>query len=140
MIPEFQIDLEAHQRVCEELLEVAGDEHEALRDGESYQVGCHDSRRKDLLVRLNKFLNRLQTHRLHWQKLDPRERAEHPQISRLIRRAQELAMKVIVLDRENEQALLRRGFLPARQLARSIPAQNHFVSDLYRRHISSPLT
>ena len=138
MMQEFQSDLEAHHQVCEELLEVARHENAALRDPETYQSGTHDSQRKDLLVQLNTLLNRLHTHRLHWQQTDPRERAEHPQIYRLIRIAQELAMKVIVLDRENEQKLLRRGFVPTRYVASSIPQQSHFVSELYRRHAPSP--
>jgi len=37
------------------------------------------------------------------------------------------------LDRENEQALLRRSLVPARQLPSVNRQRPHFVADLYRR-------
>jgi hypothetical protein len=42
-------------------------------------------------------------------------------------------MKIIVLDRENEQTLLRLGLLPAQQLPPVERQRGHFVADLYRR-------
>ncbi|MCC6233741.1 MAG: hypothetical protein IT580_13910 [Verrucomicrobiales bacterium] len=42
-------------------------------------------------------------------------------------------MKILLLDRENEQALLRHGLVPARELPSVNRQRPHFVSDLYRR-------
>ena len=61
------------------------------------------------------------------------ERARHPGIGMLLRQNQDLIMKVIVLDRENEQCLLRRGLVPARELPPANRQRPHFVADLYRR-------
>ncbi len=45
-------------------------------------------------------------------------------------------MKIIVLDRENEQALLRRGMLPSRSLPPVQRQRPHYVADLYRKHVT----
>ena len=42
-------------------------------------------------------------------------------------------MKIILLDRENEQGLLRRGLVPARELPSVNQQRPNFVADLYRR-------
>ena len=75
--------------------------------------------------------------RLKWQQLAPEERSRHGDIARLLRQNQDLTMKIIVLDRENEQHLLRRGLVPARELPSVNRQRPHFVADLYRRQVSS---
>ena len=42
-------------------------------------------------------------------------------------------MKIVLLDRENEQALLRRGLVPTTQLPSVNRQRPHFVAELYRR-------
>jgi hypothetical protein len=65
------------------------------------------------------------------------ERARHPEIGMLLRQNQDLTMKIIVLDRENEQSLLRRGLVPPRELPSVNRQRPHFVAELYRRQGSS---
>jgi DNA-directed RNA polymerase subunit H (RpoH/RPB5) len=72
-----------------------------------------------------------------WQILSSDERARQPETGLLMRRTQDLTMKLIVLDRENEQALLRRGLVPPRQLPSVNRQRPHFVADLYRRQGAS---
>jgi len=45
-----------------------------------------------------------------------------------------LLIKLLLLDRENQQTLLNQGLLPAEQLPPSAGQQPHCVADLYRRH------
>lgn len=125
--------LEGHMAVCQELLLLAEREAQTLRRADNpsqfqlYQI------RKSLLPRLNQSLDGLRQHRVQWQKLSLDERARHPEIAPLLRKCQDLTMKIIVLDRENEQALLRRGLVPARELPSVNRQRPHFVADLYRR-------
>lgn len=86
------------------------------------------------MVVLDRTLELLKTHRVLWQQLPVAERARHPEIARLIQSTQEIGMKLIVLDRENEQALLRRGLLPARCLPSAQRQQPNYVAGLYQRH------
>ncbi len=132
----MQQDLEAHAALCGELLALATTENQSLRDLSGFKPSGHDALRKSLLPRLDESLDRLRSHRMSWQRLSSTERARHPEIARLIQTTQELAMKIIVLDRENEQALLRRGLVPARHLPSPQREQPGYVAGLYQRHTS----
>jgi hypothetical protein len=43
-------------------------------------------------------------------------------------------MKFFILDRENQQAMLRRGLVPVRHLPPAAAQRPHFVAGLYQRH------
>lgn len=126
--------LRAHLAVCDELLAVVAQEHQALRDAASFNAFEFHQRRKALLPRLESALECLGRHRRPWRALSSLERAQCPEVGALLRANQDLIMKILVLDRENEQTLLRRGLLPARQLPPANRQRPHFVAELYRRH------
>lgn len=133
-----QQDLRAHLRLAGQLLVLADEEAGALRDdpaaGGAFNV-CQE--RKKLLPELEASLERLRQHRAEWQKLSPAERAALPEVASLLTQNQELIMKVLNRDRENEQQLLRRGLVPARHHPPAARQRPHFVADLYRRHVQS---
>lgn len=126
-------DLRQHLGLCQQILALVERESQALRDAakppefETYQA------KKNLLPRLNQSLNQIRQHRTAWQKLSLTERAQHPEVPGLLRQNQDVIMKIIVLDRENEQGLLRKGLVPARHLPSANRQRPHFVADLYRR-------
>ena len=93
--------------------------------------------KKNLLPRLNESLDALRKHRVNWQRLGMDERARFPEIGMLLRQNQDLIMKIVLLDRENEQTLLRRGLVPPRELPSVNRQRPHFVADLYRRQGNS---
>ncbi len=74
---------------------------------------------------------------MDWQQRNAQERAREFHLPALLRETQDLIMKIIVLDRENEQALLRKGLVPARHLPHPNRQRPHFVADLYRRQTDS---
>jgi DNA-directed RNA polymerase subunit H (RpoH/RPB5) len=125
--------LNEHLAVCQELLAAAQREGQCLRRPDKPPLFEFYQIKKNLLPRLNETLDRLRKHRVNWQRLSLDERARHGQVGTLLRRNQDLTMKIIVLDRENEQALLRRGLVPPRQLPPVNRQRPHFVADLYRR-------
>lgn len=126
-------DLHRHLALCQEILALVERENQSLRDAakppefEAYQT------KKNLLPRLNQSLIQIRQHRTAWQKLDLAERAQHPEVPGLLRQNQDLIMKIIVLDRENEQVLLRKGLVPTRHLPSANRQRPHYVADLYRR-------
>lgn len=67
-------------------------------------------------------------------RLEPSVRQGHPEIAELLRENQNLIMKILVLDRENEQALLRKGLVPLRHVPPANRQRPHFVSNLYQRN------
>jgi len=130
-------ELECHLTICRELLAIAEGESQALRRADPPSLFEFYQLKKNLLPRLNQTLDSLRKHRVKWQSLSPDERARHPQIGPLLRRNQDLAMKFILLDRENEQGLLRRGLVPVRELPSVNRQRPHFVAELYRRQCAS---
>ena len=130
---EISHDLRARFALCQELLAVLEREAQALRHPGQPSTIEFQQLRKNLLPRLNQSLDTLRRHRVNWQKLSPDERTEYPEIGMLLRLNQDLTMKIIVLDRENEQNLLRRGMVPARELPSVNRQRPHFVAELYRR-------
>ena len=112
-------ELNTHLAVCRELLAIAEGEAQALRRADQPSLFEFCQLKKNLLPRLNRTLDSLRKHRVRWQSLSSDERARQPEIGPLLRRNQDLAMKFILLDRENEQGLLRRGLVPPANCPRS---------------------
>jgi hypothetical protein len=67
----------------------------------------------------------------------PGHRPHPPQLTRLIQESLDTIMRALVLDRENEQSLLRRGLVPVRSLPPAESARPHYVSQMYQRHTLS---
>ena len=132
MIDALEQELARHAQLCEQLLAIATKENQALRSCD-FQIGCYDEQKRDVSVALEVSVSCLRRLRVKWQELPAENRAQHPHIPRMVRANQELAMKLIMLDRENEQALLRRGLVSPRHLPSPVRQQPHFVSNLYRR-------
>ncbi|HEY3861335.1 MAG TPA: hypothetical protein VGO59_05550 [Verrucomicrobiae bacterium] len=125
--------LNEHLTVCQQLLQATEQEGQALRQPGKPCLSEFYQRKKDLLPRFNQSLDGLRKHRVNWQKLSLDEKARWPEAGVLLRKNQDMTMKIIVLDRENEQALLRRGLVPPQQLPSVNRQRPHFVADLYRR-------
>lgn len=132
---EMVLDLRSHQALCEQMLQIVQRENQSLRAADNTTRYEYFQGRKNLLPLLEQSLARIKRHRIEWQRLSPEERTQFPQIAALIRSSQELINKVLVMDRENEQLLLRQGLLPANKLPSSQQQRPHFVADLYRRNI-----
>jgi flagellar biosynthesis/type III secretory pathway chaperone len=133
MNPQILDDLRDHLALCREVLALVEQEGQSLRSSSSSSLfGLYQTKRV-LLPRLEASLQRIRRHRLEWQRLNPTERQCHPEVSTLIRQNQNLMMRAILLDRENEQNLLRRGLVPARELPSANRQRPHYVADLYRR-------
>jgi len=126
-------DLREHQAVCRELLALAERESQALRLSQVATLQEVYQSKKTLLPRLNESLEKVRQHRQLWHTLTAAERAAQPEIGFLVRQTQDLVMRVILLDRENEQGLLRRGLIPAREIPSAQQQRPHFVASLYRR-------
>jgi hypothetical protein len=108
-------------------------ESRALRAAEPFPAAELQQARKDLLPRLDQSYKSLKEVRIFWQSLSAAERARQGEAAALLRHCQDTMMKILVLDRENEQAMLRRGLLPASQLPSANRQRPHFVAELYRR-------
>lgn len=127
-------DLHAFLSLCEEALALATGENQALTGGPEYQPAELSPRRKSLLSGLDQALVNLKRIRLVWQQTDPAERDRCEAVKPLFQAIQDTLMKILLLDRENQQALLRRGLVPAQHLPPAAARRPHFVTGLYQKH------
>ncbi len=127
-------DLRGHLALCEELLLLVERENQLLRATGDFPAGEFYQRRKRLLPLLDASVQKVKAHRVEWQRAPVAERRQSSEAASLIRLIQDLIMKILMLDRENEQILLRRGLLSATRLPPPARQRPHFVADLYRRH------
>lgn len=128
-------DLRHHLELSREVLAVIEREAQALRATDPGLPKALTTLKQQLLPRLNHSVDRLRQIRVRWQQFDAAERTKHPEVPALLRENQEVIMKAILLDRENEQSMLRLGLVPAGQLPPSQRQRAHTVADLYRRQI-----
>lgn len=133
--PEIAAELGAHRGVCEEVLALVTREGEALRQPGPFPGEGFARERAELLPRLTRSLEALRRGREAWQRLDPAARSRQSDVDALLRANQNLIMKIIVLDRENEQALLRRGLLPPGHLPSSQSQRPHLVAAQYLKNL-----
>lgn len=135
-IPDLMRHLRTLASLCEDALSLARREHQALATQASYQPFEFYRLRKDLLNRLDSVIVGIRNGRRLWQQISPLERDRHSDVKTGIQMVQDLILKILQLDRENQQGLLRRGLVPAGQLSSFTAPQPHYVADLYRKHAS----
>lgn len=127
-----------HLAVCRELLAVVQRENRALHNTSTFDPSEFAEARKGLISRLSQAYNSVKEVSSIWQQLDSAERQRHVELSSLIRQNQDLIMNVVLLDRENERAMLRRGLVPTAQLPSVHRQRPNFVAELYRAQGSLP--
>lgn len=131
---ELSRDLRAHSELCQQTLALLASESHALSGATDYDAfGCCQ-RRKGLLPAIEESLNNLRRWRRLWQQVSPEERGRFADVSQLFQTIQGFMMRILLLDRENQQAMLRRGLVPAQHLPAAASQQSHFVAGVYRRH------
>jgi hypothetical protein len=126
--------LRGYSALCEEALELTIRESQALAADGDYQPFAFYQGRKALLSRLEHSLSLLRTWRQACQRLDPQERGQYIEVKTLLQSVQDSMVRILMLDRENQQALLRRGLLPAQHVQSFSSPQPHYAAQLYRRH------
>lgn len=125
--------LREHIALCREYLTLVERENHALGGSDTFDAGAFNQGRSSLMPRLDQSSDRLQKFRVAWQALTEDQRKQQPEVANLVRQAQDVAMKILVLDRENEQHLLRRGLLTPHQLPAAQRQRPRFIADLYKR-------
>jgi len=126
--------LREHLAVCNDLLALAQRESEALANPAPYPVAETRARRQELLSRLESSWREFAAQRAKWQRINPDGGEPSPGFAGLLQTTLDTIMRVLVLDRENEQGLLRRGLLPPQSLPSAERQRPGFVAGLYERN------
>jgi hypothetical protein len=127
-------ELRAFLTLCEEALALATRENQALSGALEYQTQEFSQRRNNLLPAIKQATISLAGRRIAWQQTHKNQRYACVSVNSLLQSVQAVLMKFFILDRENQQAMLRRGLVPVRHLPPAAAQRPHFVAGLYQRH------
>ncbi len=131
---DFSERLRHHRAVCQEVLKLVEKENALLRSQKPDAAFELRSARKNLLAQLTESLDKIRELRIAWLKLEPMRRQGYPEVAELLRDNQNIIMKILVLDRENEQTLLRHGLVPSRHVPSANRQRPHFIANMYQRN------
>ncbi len=129
-------ELRSYLSLCEEILNLSMHENQALSGQTVYQPGEFQEKRRNLLPNIEMLLAKLRSRRLVWQQAPKPERDRCTEVTPLFQSIQDQLMKVLLLDRENQQIMLRRGMVPASHLPAPSPKPN-YVASVYQRHFTA---
>ena len=131
-------ELRTYVALCEEILNLTLRENQALAGQTTYNASEFHEKRKNLLPNIDLFLAKLRNRRLVWQQVPTTEREQHREIKPLFESVQNLLMKVLMLDRENQQIMLRRGMVPTSHIPTTATPKPNYVASVYQRHFNTP--
>ena len=138
-LSEITKDVERHNGICRELLEIVQQENRWLSSskGDASQIAAHQKSKTSLSKSLTEVVAKIQGHRAALQdasKNNP-DAPKHKEIQLAIQSATDLIMKIVVIDRENEKLLMKQGMVPAE----SIPSSYQYrPSDALKAYQSKP--
>ncbi|MBI4659419.1 MAG: hypothetical protein HY735_11310 [Verrucomicrobia bacterium] len=124
-------ELRQYFKICEDIHSIVRRENQYLNSKEPHGIHQFQQARKDILERLTDAQMRLSVHKTSWLRVPSHVRSKRPEVGHLIRQTLDLIMKTIVLDRENEQLLLRHQMVPHNRLPSANRQNPHFVARLY---------
>ena len=127
------LDLRTFVALCEDVLALVTRENQALAGPKGYQSSEFDQKRKRLIPELESALITLRKRRQLWRE-NGQPGGHSEEIKRMFPTIQSLLMKILCLDRENQQAMLRLGLVPAKHLPPAGAQHPHYVAGLYQRH------
>jgi hypothetical protein len=131
------LELRTYLALCEEILNLSARENQALAGQAAYNHLEFHQKRKNLLPNIELFLAKLRSRRLFWQQVPASERERCGEIKPLFENIQNLLMKVLLLDRENQQIMLRRGLIPVSHLPATANPKPNYVASVYQRNFSA---
>ena len=127
-------DLQEFASICENALSLAKNEHQILAGQSNYQHLEFYEKRKTLLADIEEMLPKFRRHRTAWEQVSQSQRDHFTDLKRQFHNIQGLLTRVMLLDRENQQTMLKRGLVPAKHLPAAATQRPHYVADLYKRN------
>ena len=125
-------ELQTHISLCGEILTVVQQEHQKLKTSAVDDLAALQAGRQGMLERLNAAQESILTHKETWTRLQPTERQQRPDITNLLKQSTDLIMKIVSLDRENEQLMLRNKLVPSSHLPSAQRQNPNLVAKMYK--------
>jgi len=125
-------ELKTHISLCGEILAVIQQEHQKLKTSTVDDLAALQAGRQGMLERLDAAQKSILTHKEVWARLQSTERQQRPDITNLLKQSTDLIMKIVSLDRENEQLMLRNKLVPPSHLPPAQRQNPNLVAKMYK--------
>lgn len=125
-------ELSAHISLCGEILAIVQQEHQQLKAGTVDDLAAFQAGRNGMLERLDAAQQGILAHKESWTRLQPSQRQQRPDIARLLKQSTDLILKIVSMDRENEQLMLRNKLVPPNHLPPAQRQNPSLVAKLYK--------
>ena len=125
-------ELQSHITLCGEILVIIQLEHQKLKTSAVDDLTALQADRQGMLEALNAAQEGILSHKEAWTRLQPAERQQRPDIANLLKQCTDLIMKIVALDRENEQLMLRNKLVPPGHLPSSQRQNPNLVAKIYK--------
>lgn len=115
-------DVDLHNDICRQLLDIVQQENRWLSNASHDEVQLPDQKLKETLSQnLSKAVSKIQAHRaaLNDEAKRQPEGNKDPALQTAIQSATDLIMKIVVIDRENEKLLMKKGMIPPEKIPSS---------------------
>ena len=124
--------LQDHATLCGQILTIVQQEHQQLKAGTVDDLAAFQASRQGMLERLTPAQEGILAHKEAWTSLPPAQRQARPDIAQLLKQSTDLIMKIVSLDRENEQLMLRNKLVPPSHLPPAQRQNPSLVAKLYK--------
>lgn len=124
--------LQSHIELCGEILAVVQQEHQQLKTNQIEDVTQLQEARQGMLEQLTTAQAEIVRHKDSWMVLTESQKKTMPEIGQRLQQCTDLIMKIVSLDRENEQLMLRNKLVPPSHLPPAERQNPNLVAKLYK--------
>ena len=124
--------LQAHIDLCGEILGVVQQEHQQLKTNQIDDLIQLQDARQGMLDKLSTAQSEISSHKDAWSALSQSQRQSMPEIGQRLSQSTDLIMKIVSLDRENEQLMLRNKLVPPGHLPPAERQNPNLVAKIYK--------
>ena len=124
--------LQAHINLCDEILADVHQEHQSLKTNQVEDLTKLQNSRQGMLEKLTSAQGEITAHKDAWNALSKPQKQTMPEIGQRLKQCTDLIMKIVSLDRENEQLMLRNKLVPPGHLPPAERQNPNLVAKIYK--------
>ena len=118
--------------MCDEILADVHQEHQSLKTNQVEDLTKLQNSRQGMLEKLTSAQGEITAHKDAWNALSKPQKQTMPEIGQRLKQCTDLIMKIVSLDRENEQLMLRNKLVPPGHLPPAERQNPNLVAKIYK--------
>ena len=124
--------LQSHIDLCNQILVIVQQEHQQLKSNQIEDLTQLQSTRQGMLERLTAAQDNIASHKDAWNELSKSQKQTMPEIGHRLQQCTDLVMKIVSLERENEQLMLHNKLIPPGHLPPAERQNPNLIAKIYK--------